>query len=413
MSSENNVGIRIVMLAASLPPLPAGGAEVQAVQLSKALIKKGHAVFFVTPGKGRIKGKGMIDGIPVFRLHTFLNTIFEFSSRIKKKARPAAVKIAFDDASETTDRITRKVGLPTIIYYWLFFGQCLFFLWKRRKDFDIIHVHTMEWSAIVAARLGKILRKPVLIKDSTMNGFESLKRYPRGKHLQSLIIENAHFIAMTRVIADNLKKAGILTEKISLIPNGISITAVRKGEPVQDRVIFTGNLYQQPAKGVDILLQAWSVVIKDFPNASLWIIGDGVNDAYMKYVQELSIAGSVKFMGKIDDVRSCLETAGLFVLPSRREGMSNALMEAMLCGLPCVATDISGSRDLIKNGVNGIIVPPANVAKLAEAIGYMLQHREEAIRMGRKAQETIINEFGIDRIAGMYEGLYQTLVQKS
>src|SRR6185295_19042114 len=94
------------------------------------------------------------------------------------------------------------------------------------------------------------------------------------------------------------------------------------------------------------------------------------------------IAGTVRFLGKQKDIGSLLDESDLFVLPSRREGMSNALMEAMLREMPCIATDISGNQDLIVNGEHGLLVPPADSHALASAIIYMIQHPDEAYRMG-------------------------------
>ena len=102
--------------------------------------------------------------------------------------------------------------------------------------------------------------------------------------------------------------------------------------------------------------------------------------------------------------------SALFVLPSRREGMSNALMEAMLHGLPCVATDISGSQDLIESGINGLLVPPMDIDALADAIDYVLGHPREALEMGKNARATISHRTNIDVVADNYVSLYKNLI---
>lgn len=398
------------MLVASFPPLPCGGAELQALALGKTLREWGHDIIFVTPGKGKIKGKSMHENMQVYRLYSFVNRCFDWLANIKKKHTASPVKIEYNDNEEATNIITTKAGWPTVFYYNIFFLQCLWLLWPKRRKIDIIHAHTMEWSAIVAARLGKVLKKPVVIKDSTMNGFQSLDRYPNGKRLQQMVIANASFVAMTKIIGNNLMRKGIPASKITYIPNGLVIKNMpgekAKGEP---NVLFIGNLYQQPAKGIDILLKAWKIVREQFPDVMLLIIGDGDRAIYEAYVSQSGIADTVKLLGKRLDTRDYLLAASVFVLPSRREGMSNALMEAMLYELPCVATDISGNNDLIRNGVNGIIVPPADVQALADAICYMLRFQQEATAMGKKARETIIKEYDICLVAQRYVRLYKTL----
>ncbi|HEX4849883.1 MAG TPA: glycosyltransferase family 4 protein, partial [Puia sp.] len=378
------------MLVASLPPMPAGGAEIQALKLAETLTKKGVKVSFITPGNSKNKGLGILGKMPVYRLHSWLNGIFESLSAAKKNKQSPNTRIEYDDKKEITNQITRKAGWPTVIYYNIFFFHSLFFLWRRRSTFDIIHAHTMEWSAIVATRLGKALHKKVIIKDSTMNGFQSLSRFPSGHHLQKLITGHAHFIAMTKMINENLLQQGIPTGQITRIPNGIFLkenrgTHVTGNKPA--KILFVGNLYQQPAKGIDVLLHAFQIVHKLFPEVVLQIVGDGVNEAYYTFVRELSIDKVVEFCGKQSDLESFYNGADIFVLPSRREGMSNALMEAMLYGIPCIATDISGSQDLITNGQNGILVQPANVDALAEAMNFMLSHPEIALKLGEKARE--------------------------
>jgi glycosyltransferase involved in cell wall biosynthesis len=415
-SSENNRPLSVMMIAASLPPLPVGGAETQALRLGEALIAKGVTVQFITPGKGSIGGATTIKGMPAYRLNSFANRLFgRLSGWKKKQAGTPVTRVEYDDSTETTNRINSRIGWPTIIYYNIFYYHSLFFLWRRRRTFDILHAHTMEWSAIVAARLGKALGKPVLIKDSTMNGFASLIRFPDGARMQHKIIQQSEFVAMTRIIGENMEKAGIPAAKISYIPNGLSIDPNQpRREPASPpAVLFVGNLYQQPAKGIDILLKAWVSVSREHPTAVLEIVGDGDLPAYEEYSSKLGIGNSVRFHGKRSDLPAFYRKAAVFVLPSRREGMSNALMEAMSQALPCVATDISGSQDLIRSGENGLIVPPADAAALAKALNYMLAHPSDAAEMGRKAWAGAAKQIDMEVVAKSYVSLYRRLLNFS
>lgn len=339
--------------------------------------------------------------------------MFEWlAARKKKKANPI-VQIEFDDSKEITNAITRKVGWPTVLYYTIFYWHSLFFLWRRKSSFDIIHAHTMEWSAIVASKLGDKLKKPVLIKDSTMNGFESLKRFPNGSTLQQKIINSAYFVAMTEIIKTNLVTAGVPLSKISLIPNGILIKQTITRKPSGQKVLFVGNLYQQPAKGIDILLKAWTDVIAIFPKAQLLIVGDGDLESYKVFAGKLGIEKNVIFLGKQNTVSEYYQSADLFVLPSRREGMSNALMEAMMYELPSIATNISGSQDLIQNGEDGILIPPFDVQALAQAICTLLKDPESAKKMGENARSKLLAKFTIQHSAEKYIEIYKKLKDRN
>ena len=399
------------MLVASLPPLPVGGAERQALLLARTLKEAGISIIFLTPGQTGLKTEDSIDGIRVFRIHSIWNRLFEFVSGMKKKSGISLVRIEYDDQLEITNRITRKVGWPTVIFYRLFIWKAKWMIRKKSIHFDIVHAHTMEWSAIVAARLGAFFGKPVLIKDSTMNGFESLERFPHGKELQQFIVERSHFVAMTHSIEENLKSAGVPASGITRIPNGIPTTVPVVRQADENLVLFVGNLYQQPAKGIDILLKAWKSVIVEFPSARLFIAGKGDLGEYERYIESLGISGRVQLLGACEEIGEWYQKAALFVLPSRREGMSNALMEAMLHGLPCIATAISGNVDLIEDGVNGRLVPPANVDSLATAIISLLSDSHTSKALGEAARQTILTHYDIRKIAGKYQALYQAVLE--
>src|ERR1700761_4816092 len=132
-SSENKERVRVVMIVASLPPLAAGGAEMQALRLGKALIAKGHTVCYVTPGKGKTSGTGEIDGMRVDRLKSIFNRIFAGVSAMKKKQQNVPrTRIEYDDRNEPTQQIVSRVGWPTVIYYHIFYYHSLLVLWRRR-----------------------------------------------------------------------------------------------------------------------------------------------------------------------------------------------------------------------------------------------------------------------------------------
>jgi glycosyltransferase involved in cell wall biosynthesis len=147
-----------------------------------------------------------------------------------------------------------------------------------------------------------------------------------------------------------------------------------------------------------------------FPDAVLQIIGDGVMPAYTEFTDRLQISGVVSFMGKQRDLGKYYAAADVFVLPSRREGMPNALMEAMLYAVPSVATDISGCRDLISNNVNGMLVPPKDPALLAAGISYLLSNPGIAKTLGERGRETIVSNFNMLIVADKYISLYETLL---
>jgi glycosyltransferase involved in cell wall biosynthesis len=408
-SSKENKRLRVVMILGSMPPMPMGGAEIQAVRLCKELNKMNVETEIITYGKIWNARRGEFDGVPFRRLSSILDLFTDVLSLLKPKPQKQTIKIVYDDSKEKTAEITSKVWIGMVSRYTLFYWNALVYLWFKRNRFDIIHAHMMEWPAIVSVRLGKKLNKAVVIKDSTMNGLYSITRYPDGREKQQQIIGYAHCVAMTKMIHKNLSLAGVPDRRITDIPNGIEISI----PPVRTRkwnnkVIFVGNLTQQPAKGIDILLFAWKKVVTEFPDASLEIAGSGDVDSYQNFVRDNKI-DNVIFSGRQSDIKGRLRNADIFVLPSRREGMSNALMEAMICGMPVVATDVSGSQDLIENNVSGLLIPVGDVNALASALIRMMNDPGKAIEMGKRGYEYIRSKCNMTIVAEKYKSLYNKI----
>ena len=407
-NSDKHLPVNVLMVVQSLPPTPSGGAELQALRLAQKLIEHGINVKFITPGFRGLKGSFIVNGVPVYRLHSSLNYILDLLFLLQRKAPAPKTVIEYDDSVNNYNVISRKIGIGAKLRYKIFISNARDFLKNQGEKFDIIHSHTIEWPGYAAAVLSREFRKRLIVKDSTMNGITNILRFPDGQEKQRLIIEQAHFVAMTTTIWKNLVAAGVKAENITMIPNGIDLTGPSKTVYNKaETVLFVGNLYQQPAKGVDILLKAWVIVLASVPSAKLEIVGDGDLEAYRNYCSELSIQSSVIFHGRRQDVPELMTMSDVFVLPSRREGMPNVLMEAILRGLPCVATEVSGSQDLIQDGANGLLVKVADYRSLAEKIIYLLEHRDKAELMGRKARQDIINRYDLDTIAREYIELYK------
>src|SRR5690348_17102649 len=126
----------------------------------------------------------------------------------------------------------------------------------------------------------------------------------------------------------------------------------------------------------------------------LRLVGAGVFMPQMqRIVAELGIQDSVEFLGLRRDVVDLLQQSWGFVMPSRWEGMPNALLEAMACGLPCVATRVSGSEDIILAGVNGLLVEPEQPAEMAQALRRLIEDSELAQRLGQAGRATVVRDY--------------------
>ena len=303
------------------------------------------------------------------------------------------------------------------------------YLFIHRRKYDIIHVHQALYPAFVSVFVGKqILGKPVLVKTASSgetSDIKGLKRFPFGSfQLKYLLKKMELLVAVSKVSAKEFEQLRFPKERIVNIPNGVEVP--KEDRTSYDQVIHaitTARLSRE--KGVDILLKAWKNVFKEEKTLKLTIIGSGPLEEEMKRMtQSLNVGESVKFVGFVSNVETYLKNADMFILASRTEGMSNALLEAMSYGFPCIATNVGGNGELLGGedkeirlgeyviARNGLLVNPDDVKGLSKAILYLVRHKEERAELGRKSRTFIKENYSIDSIAGRYISLYQFMLNK-
>lgn len=166
-----------------------------------------------------------------------------------------------------------------------------------------------------------------------------------------------------------------------------------------------------PQKGFDMLLKAFARVKDRYPDWSLTIIGDGPLRVEMESLRdELGLRGRVHMPGLVKAPHQVFKQADLFVMSSRWEGWPTVLTEAMSCGLPVVAFDCrTGPREIIRDGVDGVLVPPQDVESLAAALAGMMSDEPKRERLASRAVE-VSERFALDKVMGRWEDLLQTLM---
>jgi glycosyltransferase involved in cell wall biosynthesis len=167
-----------------------------------------------------------------------------------------------------------------------------------------------------------------------------------------------------------------------------------------------GRLTQQ--KGFDLLLQAFSKVAHKHPDWRLMIIGDGPMRAQLEALaQRLELSSRVTFTGLVRDPNELLAKARLFVMASRFEGFPYAALEALASGLPVIYTDChSGPREIIRTGVDGLLVPTGDITALASAMDQLISDASLRDRMAERAPE-VLERFGLDPIISQWEQLFK------
>jgi glycosyltransferase involved in cell wall biosynthesis len=212
------------------------------------------------------------------------------------------------------------------------------------------------------------------------------------------------------VLAWAVERVG--AEKAHVIPNPVAQVTSRLSNAVgvypQPFVLAMGRLTRE--KGFDLLLRAFEKTSQRYSDWSLVILGEGSERASLEQLAgELGIAARVHLPGRQTEPTTIMAQASLFVLSSRFEGFPNALLEAMACGLPVLSFDCrSGPGEIIRHGIDGILVPPGNVPALADAMQELMGHPERRGLLARRAAEAT-RRFDTETVMRMWENLLKDL----
>lgn len=411
------------MYISSFYPQPMGGLEMQGLKLAQHLKKLGLNVVIFTHGFKGCKKKDVHENIEIVRLYSWLNVWLEVFQAMRNKVWPRKTSTQKQniqsngqlpyDKSDTGIKINGK--FLDLVYYSF---QTLNFIWRLRpfqKNLSVIHVHGVPWVSFVGVCVGRIYRIPVLIKESTTIGLKKYDDILFGRWMRNRILEHGYFVAISQFIKKEMQKYKIQDRRIFYIPNGVAIPDHPAFEKDQNlNILFVGNLSQGAAKGLDVLLLALQQVIKNYPSAQLLIAGNNPNPvAWERYLTSIGIENNVVFLGSKSSMNEIFEETTVFVSPSRREGLSNALLEAMAFGLPSVVTDISGSQDMIENNVSGFIVEPDNVSEMANAIEKIFSSVSLRQSMRQMAHAKVKSTCCFQKIAMQYKEIYLLMSKKA
>jgi glycosyltransferase involved in cell wall biosynthesis len=201
---------------------------------------------------------------------------------------------------------------------------------------------------------------------------------------------------------------------MSFIANGVDTRRFQPGElPFSQReaiVLCVARLVED--KDHAGLLDAFVRVLGHMPEARLRLVGEGPLEAKVRArMTHGPLAGRVEILPAATDVAACCRTARVFALSSRREGMPNALLEAMASGLPAVATRVGGIPFLLREG-NGLMVPAGDPGSLAEGLLRVLRDPEFAQDMGKAGRERAERDFSLSAMIAAHEALFLRLLRK-
>ncbi|HRP06992.1 MAG TPA: glycosyltransferase [Gemmatimonadales bacterium] len=281
------------------------------------------------------------------------------------------------------------------------------------RKVDVLHTHNpAPHQHGAAARL--VTRIPGLVhtKHGRNNFATRTRRWAEqlAGRLTDVVVAVSHDSAEVARRIDRVPR-----HKLRVIHNGIAVdrlpraTVGRGGRP--PRAVHVARLNR--IKDQPTLLRAVRRVVDAIPEFRLDVVGDGPMDPIVRSLAaELGIEHAVSFNGMQDDIRPWLADADVFVLSSLSEGVSITLLEAMAAGLPAIATDVGGNREVVVSGETGLLVPPGNPELLAAAMIELLRDPLRAALLGAHGRERVATEFNIDRTVAEYEAIYIELLSR-
>lgn len=246
------------------------------------------------------------------------------------------------------------------------------------------------------------LNVPVIVSERADPKIENPGRI--WKLLRRLTYRSASgIVAHTRASAAYLSQ--LLKLEVADIPNPVCVTsdAHRSPTPGKPTIVAAGRLELE--KGYDVLIESFSRVAHDIEGLTLRIFGDGAERTKLESLRsQLGLDSRVSLPGQTREISSALDEATLFIAPSRFEGFGNSICEAMARGIPVIASDCSGPREIITPGTDGVLVPIEDVEALAAEMARLLKDIEERQRLGNAASQ-IRNRFSLESVMDRWDAL--------
>jgi glycosyltransferase involved in cell wall biosynthesis len=371
------------------PEYSCGGVEVVAYNLTISMAQKGHEIVVFTTS---INSKDIIER------HKNLE-LYRYAKNFRIGVANMSFKLLYKPLEHEIDVVHAHAGNPPapIAAYW--------YAKKKKKPFVVTYHGDEHWN---------------------WGGFiKRMSVYFYNKYLLDKILSYADvIISPSEYFIDESRVLGEYRDKIIVIPNGINIDEFcisyskkncreKLGLPLNDEILlFLGGL--DPHKGPDVLLKAMPKILKSIPDAKLVFVGSGgMREELERLCKRLAVEESVKFAGFVEEHLKPFyyRAADVFCLPSvmKHEIFGIVNLEAMVCDVPIVASKIGGVPDVVKDGENGLLVPPRDSEALADAIVYLLENEDIRKRMGKNGRKKV-EGYSWERIAEETEKVYEGLI---
>lgn len=374
----------MMVLESMFPTKGGGGAETQVRTLGRHLIAQGVPVTLLAPmvSWGSQVGEDNVDGIAVTRI-----------------AYP------------------KLPGIGALVML----AKLAWLLFRLRNRYTIIHTHIAGNMSALCCLMGRLLRKPVLVKLTGMTemvgGILDPNPNPVVRLRKRALRMATYYQATSSQIGRLMQERGFDARKVHLIPNAVDTErfetverndAKRRELCGERRIvgIFVGRL--EPEKNIELMLDGWAQAFAGQHDAALVLVGAGrLMDPLKAQAERLGIASQVIFVGASDAVERYLALADFGLLTSNAEGLSNTLLEYMASGLPVIGSRISGTEDFVASGQTGWLFTAGDTHQFRDCLNAAAQARASLAELGQNARRHVVAEASIGAVVNRLLSLYR------
>lgn len=378
----------------------------------------------------------------VVQIMLLAERLVNLGSQVTVVTRQTSIKDLCHERIKGIDvfRVKSALGVRRIGKY-LMMVPCFFILLKERKRCDLIVVSDFKVLGVLGVLTAKLLRKRCFLRGASCGEMDGsyafmftdspniIKRITVRLlvPLRNAILKNGdYFLSISSAVTKELISCGVPEKQIIDFACGVDTRtfkpldssqkrAIRKRLNIPNAVIFTYTGRLAKGKGLNILVKVWEKVVQTQKNLHLLLIGSGqgysldCEQELKKMTADRNLERSISFVGKVENVNEYLQASDCFVFPTEYEALGNSLLEAMSCGLPCIASRVGGIVDIITHNVNGLLVENGDEEQLLTAIETIVTNKDMADSLGRQARITAIEKFNIDQKVRVLETLVALL----
>lgn len=289
----------------------------------------------------------------------------------------------------------------------------------RRERFDLLHAHDQD-SIIIGGMLRMLTGTPLVVHRHVLaEPATALRQAARARAVLATLRHVAdRVVVVSGAVEQTLCAAGVPNRRMTTVHNGLSLGAeheARSREEVRQRLGWASDTpiimvaWLRPGKGHELLGDIMRRVHRQVPDARLALVGDGELAPDLR-VQLSPLGSHAEFLGARDDVPDLLRAADVMLLPSWSEALPTVILEAGAAGLPIVASDVGGTGEIVLDGLTGHLVAPGDIAGFAGRLVQLLQDREQARAIARRAERRVRSHFSVARQAEQTAVVYRDVL---